>query len=63
MSVLGLLPRVEMSVTSVFPHVNKSDKHTEFFKVPACSSGTKRTSVPFADCAGPEARRVQHGGD
>lgn len=63
MSVLGLLPRVETSVTSVFPHVNKSDNHTEIYEVPACSSGTNRTSVLLADSAGLEARMVQCGGD
>lgn len=62
-SVLGLLPCVETNITSVFPHVNKSDKHTEIYEVPLCSFGTNRTSVLLADSAGLEARIVQHGGD
>lgn len=62
-SVLGLLPHVEMSVTSVFPQVNKSDKHTEIYEVAACLSWTNGTSVLLADSAGLETRVVQHGGD
>lgn len=60
---LGLLPCVETSVTSVFLHVNKSDKCAEIYEVQRRSSGTNGTRVPSADFAGLEARMLRHGGD
>lgn len=62
MSVLSLLPCVETSVTSVFLHVNKSDKYTEIYEVQTCSAETNGTRVLLADYAGLDSRMVQHGG-
>lgn len=60
---LELLPCVETSVTSVFLHVNKSDKCAKIYEVQRRSSGTNGTRVPLADSAGMEATMVRRGGD